>query len=140
VPASILVPQGQTSATFTISTSSQQFDQSSAISATHGGVMRTVILSVTPGSGGGGGTSQPALLTVMATGRSGNQVTSTPAGIVVPVGSTGSATFATGTRITLTVSNNREAIWSGACSSGGNRRRTCTFTISANANVTANVQ
>jgi len=31
-------------------------------------------------------------------------------------------------------------IWSGACSSGGNKVKICTFTISGNASVTANVQ
>jgi hypothetical protein len=67
-------------------------------------------------------------------------VTSTPAGINVTVGSTGSAPFATGTAITLRVTNDRDAIWSGACSSGGNKTKTCTFTLAGNAIVTANVQ
>jgi hypothetical protein len=79
-------------------------------------------------------------LTVTATGRSGERVTSSPTGINVSVGSTGSASFAGGTQITLSVSNGRDAIWSGACSSGGNKRRTCVFTLNANASVTANVQ
>ena len=65
---------------------------------------------------------------------------SSPAGISVNVGSTGSASFNTGTSITLSVSNGRDAIWSGACSSGGDKRRTCTFTLKSNATVTANVQ
>jgi hypothetical protein len=81
-----------------------------------------------------------ASLTVTATGRSGERVTSSPAGINVTVGSTGSASFAVDTRITLTASNGREAVWSGACSSGGNRRRTCTFTLNGNASVNANVR
>jgi hypothetical protein len=67
-------------------------------------------------------------------------VTSSPAGINVSVASTGSASFNVGTRITLSVTNGRDAIWSGACSSGGNKTRTCTFTLNANASVTANVQ
>jgi hypothetical protein len=50
VPASITVPSGATSATFTVSTSTSQFDQSSAISASHGGVTRTVILQVAASS------------------------------------------------------------------------------------------
>jgi hypothetical protein len=66
--------------------------------------------------------------------------TTSPAGINVAVGSTGSASFNTGTSITLSVSNGRDAIWSGACSSGGDKRRTCTFTLTGNASVTANVQ
>ena len=48
--------------------------------------------------------------------------------------------FATGTRITLSVTNERDAIWHGACSSGGNKQKTCTFTLNSNASVTANVQ
>jgi hypothetical protein len=82
----------------------------------------------------------PATLTVSATGRSGERVTSSPAGINVSVGTTGSASFNTGTSITLSVTNGRDAIWSGACSSGGDKTRTCTFTLNANASVTANVQ
>jgi hypothetical protein len=38
------------------------------------------------------------------------------------------------------VTNNWDAIWSGACSSGGNKTKTSTFIISAKASVTANVQ
>ena len=79
-------------------------------------------------------------LTVSATGRSGERVTSSPSGINVSVGSTGSAAFAGGTRITLSVSNGRDAIWSGACSSSGNKAKTCVFTLNTNASVAANVQ
>ena len=93
-------------------------------------------MTVTPAPAPG----QTATLTVTATGRSGERVTSTPAGISVAVGTTGSAPFTTGTSITLTVSNGRDAIWSGACSSGGNKAKTCTFTLNAAASVTANVQ
>lgn len=84
--------------------------------------------------------SQMATLSVTATGRSGERVTSSPAGISVNVGSTGTASFATGTSIRLSVSDGRDAIWSGACSSGGNKTETCTFTLTAAASVTANVQ
>jgi len=38
------------------------------------------------------------------------------------------------------VSNTRDAIWSGACSSGGNKAKTCTLTLTGNASVSANVQ
>jgi hypothetical protein len=31
-------------------------------------------------------------------------------------------------------------VWSGACSSGGNKTRSCTFTINSAAEVTGNVQ
>ena len=81
-----------------------------------------------------------ATLTVTAAGRSGERITSSPTGINVSVGSTASAPFSTGTSITLSASGGRDAIWSGACSSGGNKRRTCTFTITGTASVTANVQ
>ena len=75
-----------------------------------------------------------------ATGRSGERVTSNPAGINVSVGTTGSASFNAGTSITLSATNGRDTVWSGACSSGGNKVKTCTFTLNANATVTANVQ
>jgi hypothetical protein len=82
---------------------------------------------------------QAVTLSVTVTGRS-ERVTSSPAGINVASGSTGSAPFNTGTSITLSVSNGRDAIWSGACSSGGSKRKTCTFTLAGTAAVTANVQ
>ena len=85
-------------------------------------------------------TGPSATLTVTATGRSGERVTSTPTGINVSVGTTGSASFPTGTSITLRVTNSRDAVWSGACSSGGNKARTCTFVLNGNATVSANVQ
>jgi hypothetical protein len=84
--------------------------------------------------------SQVATLTVTATGRSGKRVMSSPAGINVSGGSNGSALISAGTSITLSVTNGRDAIWSGACSSGGDKRRTCTFALSGNVSVTANVQ
>jgi hypothetical protein len=93
--------------------------------------------SFTPQAAASGPT---ATLTVTATGRSGQRVTSTPTGINVSVGTTGLAPFATGTSITLRVTNSRDAIWSGACSSSGSKRKTCTFTLNGNASVTANVQ
>ena len=87
-----------------------------------------------------GAATGSATLTVTASGRSGERVTSSPAGINVSVGTTGSGSFNVGTSITLSVTNGRDAIWSGACSSGGDKRRTCTFTLNGNASVTANVQ
>ena len=78
-------------------------------------------------------------MSVTATGRGGESILSTPAGLSVPTGSTGSAPFAAGTSITLRVSNSRDVIWSWACSSGGNKTKTCTFTASATRTVTANV-
>ena len=81
-----------------------------------------------------------ATLTVTATGRSGERIISSPAGLDVTVGSTGTASFATGTSVTLSVSNGRDAVWSGACSSGGDKTRTCRFTLDGDASVTGNVQ
>ena len=133
VPASVLVAQGASSATFSIPTSAVTTSTPVTITASAAGVTRTATLTVTP-------PAQTALLTVTATGRSGERVTSNPTGINVTVGSTGSASFTTGTAITLRVTNDRDAIWSGACSSGGNKTKTCTFTLGGNATVTANVQ
>jgi hypothetical protein len=142
VPPSVTVPTGSQSAVFTITTSAVSADTGSTISATLNGVTKTATLAVTAGS------SQPppppppqsATLTVTASGRSGERVTSTPSGISVATGSSGSGSFAVGTSIRLTVSNGRSAIWSGACSSGGNKTTSCTFTINGAASVSANVQ
>jgi hypothetical protein len=134
-PASVTVPGGATTASFAIATTAVTTTSSATFAATLGANTRTAVLTVSPSA-----PSQTSTLTVTATGRSGARITSTPAGINVAVGSTGSASFATGTSITLRVSNGREAIWSGACSSGGSKGKTCTFTLSANASVTANVR
>src|SRR5262249_34388455 len=85
-------------------------------------------------------TVSTALLTLTATGRTGETVLSSPVGLRVNVGTTGSASFTTGTVITLSVTNGRDAIWSGGCSSGGVKVKTCSFTINAATSVTANVQ
>jgi len=81
-----------------------------------------------------------ATLTLTASGRAGETISSTPAGLSVRVGTTGSASFPGGTRITLRDTNGRSVIWSGVCSSAGNKTPTCTFTLIANASETANVQ
>jgi hypothetical protein len=133
VPASVMVPAGSTSRTFAVSTSTVATSTPVTITAAYAGNTRTTTLTVNrPG--------QTATLTVTATGRSGERVLSSPTGINVNVGSSGSASFNAGTSITLSVTNSRDAIWSGACSSGGNKTKTCTFTLNANASVTANVQ
>jgi hypothetical protein len=89
---------------------------------------------------GGGTTASTAQLTLRATGRSGEAVSSSPVGLTVNVGTTGSASFATGTVVTLTVSNGRGAIWSGGCSSDGDPQKSCRLTLHAATSVTANVQ
>jgi hypothetical protein len=141
VPASVTVAAGASSASFTVTTKPVTTSTALTITATSGGVSRTATLTVTPQS------SPPPpppsgtlILTVTATGRGGERVTSSPAGINVAVGSTAKASFAKGTTITLSVSNGRDAIWSGACSSGGSKTKTCRFTPTADAAVTANVQ
>ena len=137
VPASVTVPAGATSATFSVATTAVSASTTATITGAFGGATRTAALTVTPPPPPPG---TSVALTVTATGRSGERVTSSPAGISVAVGSTGSASFASGTSITLTVSNGRDAIWSGACSSGGNKTKACTFTLNTAASVTANVQ
>jgi hypothetical protein len=136
VPASVAVAQGATSATFSIATSSVTTSTPATITAIGGGVSRSTTLTVAPPAPPG----QTATLTLTASGRSGERVTSSPAGLSVAVGSTGSASFTVGASITLTVSNGRDAVWSGACSSSGSKRRSCTFTFGGNGSVTANVQ
>jgi hypothetical protein len=135
VPASVTVAAGSTTATFTTTTAAVTGSTPVTLSATYSGTTRTAALTVNPQ-----GATGTAALTVTATGRSGERITSSPAGINVSVGSTGSASFTAGTSITLSVSNGRDAVWSGACSSGGNKRRSCTFTLNADASVSANVQ
>jgi trimeric autotransporter adhesin len=133
VPATVTVAAGATTATFTVTTATVSTATVSTITAAYNGVTRSATVTVNP-------PAASATLTVTATGRSGERVTSSPAGINVPVGSTGSASFAANTSITLSVTNGRDAIWSGACSSGGDKTRTCTFTITGSATVAANVQ
>jgi hypothetical protein len=141
VPSNVTVPSGATSAAFTVTTFAVAASTSVNITASHAGVSFSRSLTVTSSSSPPPPPPpQTVTLTVTASGRSGERIVSSPAGINVAVGSTGSASFAVNTSITLSVSNGRDAIWSGACSSGGNKTRTCTFTITANASVTGNVQ
>ena len=133
VASSATVPAGATTASFSVATSAVTASTPVTITASAGGASKTAALTVTP-------QAQGATLTVAASGRSGERVTSSPAGINVSVGSTGSATFSVGATITLSVSNGRDAVWSGACSSNGNKTKSCRFTMAGNASVTANVQ
>ena len=142
-PATVTVAAGARTATFTIATTSVSATTTATISAAYGGATRSGTLTVSSSSSPPPPPPPPsgtATLTVTATGRSGERVSSSPTGINVSVGGTQSASFATGTSIRLTVSNGRDAIWSGACSSGGEKRRSCTFTINGTASVTANVR
>ena len=134
VPGTLTVPAGASTAGFTVTTMAVSASTSATITAGAGSVVRTASLTVHPAGQTG------ATLTVTATGRSGERIISSPAGLDVTVGSTGTASFATGTSVTLSVSNGRDAIWSGACSSGGDKTRTCRFTLDGDASVTGNVQ
>jgi hypothetical protein len=140
MPASVTVLAGATSASFNISTTVVSVTTPLSILASYNATNRSAVLTVTPPAGPPPPPPQNATLTVTATGRSGERVTSTPSGISVSTGSTGAASFASETSVTLSVSNGRDAIWSGACSSGGNKRKTCTFTLTDSSTVTANVQ
>ena len=140
VPASVTVPAGESNVAFSVSTASVTVTTGMTIFATAGGLTRLTPLYVNPAAAPPPPPVTTVALTVNATGRSGERVTSSPAGINVAVGSSMQASFNSGTSITLSVSNGRDAIWSGACSSGGNKRKTCTFTLNAAGTVTANVQ
>ena len=135
VPASVTVPGGAASATAPVTTAAVAASTSVAITGTAGGASASGTLTVTPAQ-----PSPSATLTVTATGRSGESVLSTPTGLRVAVGATGSAAFAPGTSMTLSATNGRDVIWSGACSSGGNKQKSCTFTLTGNASVTADVK
>jgi hypothetical protein len=132
---SVLIPAGSTTGGFFINTAPVSTQTLATISVSGGGVTRSATLTLNP-------TVAPTSmsLAVTAGGRSGERILSNPAGLSVATGSTGSAQFAPGAAVTLSVTNGRDAIWSGACSSGGNKAKTCTLTLNANASVTANVQ
>jgi Beta-propeller repeat len=137
LPATITVAQGATSIAFQVPTAVVTTQTGLTVFATAGGVQQLAPLFVNPAAPPPPPT---VVLTVSATGRSGQTVTSSPAGIHVGVGSSAQASFASGTSITLSVSGGRSAVWSGACSSGGNKNAACTFTLNGAATVTANVQ
>ncbi|HKT50081.1 MAG TPA: hypothetical protein VJV96_07270 [Candidatus Angelobacter sp.] len=136
VPSTVVIPAGFVSAGFNINTSQVSAQTLVTISVSGGGVTRSATLTLNPPPPA----PSTANLSVTAGGRQGESISSTPAGIHAVVGSTSTAAFAPGTKITLTVSNGRDAIWSGACSSGGNKAKSCTFTLNTNSTVLANVQ
>src|SRR5262249_26865326 len=143
VPLTVVVPAGQTQATFTVTTFAVNVSTVATISAliVQGG-QASALLTVNPGvaactpttcaaqgkncgtiadgcggtltcgtctapqtCGGSGVANVCALatasLTLTATGRAGESISSSPAGLTVNVGATGSASFTTGTSITL---------------------------------------
>jgi hypothetical protein len=142
VPASVTVGSGTTAGGFTVATTSVSTNTSVTITATYAGVSHTATATVTPAAPPTT-TAPPAqtvTVTVSASGRSGELIVSTPTGVSVSVGSSGTASFPAGTSVTLRVSSGRDAVWSGACSSGGDKTKSCTFTANANATVSANVK
>jgi hypothetical protein len=132
---SVTIPAGSTTGGFFINTAAVSTQTLVTISVSGGGVTRSATLTLNP-------VVAPSTisLSVSAGGRSGEQVVSNPTGLSVATGTTGSAQFAPGTAVTLSITNGRDAIWSGACSSGGAKTKTCTLTLNANSSVTANVQ
>lgn len=131
----VLIPAGSTTGGFFINTAAVSTQTLATISVSGGGVTRSATLTLNPAVA-----PTTMSLAVTAGGRSGESVLSNPAGLNVATGSTGSAQFASGATVTLSITNGRDAIWSGACSSGGAKAKTCTLTLKANASVTANVQ
>ena len=132
---SVLVPAGSATGGFFINTAPVSAQTLAMISVSGGGVTRSATLTLNPAVA-----PTTMSLAVTAGGRSGERILSNPAGLSVATGSTGSAQFAPGSVVTLSVTNGRDAIWSSACSSGGNKAKTCTLTLNANSSVTANVQ
>ena len=133
VPASVTVPAGGTSATFTITTTSVTSSSTATISALYGGVTKTAILTVTvappalssvtvnPSSVTGGSTSQGTVTLTSAAPTGGlvvtlsdnSSATSLPASITVPAGST-SATFTiTSSTVTSSTAVTISAVYSG---------------------------
>jgi hypothetical protein len=132
----VIIPAGSTTGGFSIITSFVSQATAVTISVSGGGVTQSAVLTVEPPP------PPPAnsTLLVQASGRSGEVVSSSPAGIHVATGSNQSAQFATGTSVTLSVSDGRDAIWSGACSSAGQKQKTCTLVVNTNLTVNVNVQ
>ncbi len=135
VSNSVLIRAGSKTGGISINTASVSSQTLVTISVSGGGVTRSATLTVNPAVA-----STTMSLSVTAGGRSGERVVSNPAGLNVATGATATAQFAPGTSVTLSVASGRDAIWGGACSSGGAKTRTCTLTLNANSSVTANVQ
>jgi hypothetical protein len=135
VSNSVMISAGSTTGGIIINTAPVSVQTLVTISVSGGGVTRSASLTLNPAVA-----PTTMSLAVTAGGRGGERVVSNPAGLSVATGSTGSAQFAPGTAVTLSISSGRDAIWGGACSSGGAKTRTCTLTLNANSSVTANVQ
>jgi hypothetical protein len=136
IPGQVIIPAGSTAGGFDIITSLVSQPTTVTISVTGGGVTLSTNLTVEPPPP----PPQSSTLLVQATGRANETVSSSPAGISVRTGSNQSAQFPTGASVKLSISDGRDAVWSGACSSGGNKQKTCTLTVNTNLTVNVNVQ
>jgi hypothetical protein len=135
-PASITIPAGFNSGSFTITTNpitASTAPVTVTLTATLGS-SQSATLTVSPKPAPAGAT-----LSLTATGRSGVTISSSPAGLSVPVGQAGSQSFAAGSTITLSASDGRTVIWSGACTASRDTN-SCTFTLNGDASVNANVR
>jgi hypothetical protein len=135
VASSVLIPAGSTTGGIFVNTAPVSTQTQVTISVSGGGVTRSATLTLNPVVA-----ATTMSLGVTAGGRSGERVVSNPAGLSVATGSTATAQFSPGAAVTLSVASGRDAVWGGACSSGGAKTRTCTLTLNANSSVTANVQ
>ena len=139
VPASVTVGRGHDGCGFTVTTTAvERHDGGHDLRDATTASTRTATVTVTPPPPP---PPQTATLTVTATGRSGERVTSTPAGISVATGAqrlgvvhARDVDHAERRRTAAT------AIWSGACSSGGNKIEDLHLHAERSASVTANVQ
>jgi hypothetical protein len=132
---SVLIPAGSTTGGIIITTSPVSTQTLATISVSGGGVTRAATLTLNPQVA-----STTVSLGVIAGGRAGERIISSPAGLSVATGSNGSVQFAPGSVVTLSVASGRDAIWGGACSSNGAKAKTCKLTVNTSAQVTANVQ
>ena len=131
----VLIPAGNTNGGVSIQTQPVSTQTQVTISVSGGGVTRSTILTLNP-------VVAPTTLSleVTAGGRGGETIVSSPAGIKVATGSSQVAQFPPNSTITLGDANGRDVIWSGACTSNGAKTKNCTFTLTADSIVTANVQ
>jgi hypothetical protein len=135
VSNSVLISAGSTTGGITITAAPVTVQTLVTISVSGGGVTRSATLTLNPPV-----VSQTVSLAITAGGRSGERVVASPTGLSVATGSTGSTQVAPGSVVTLSVASGRDAIWGGACSSGGAKARTCKITVNASSSATANVQ
>jgi hypothetical protein len=143
VPSTVTIPENGFAGTAFFTTTPVSAPTTVTITGTYNGSTRTATLWVTPSASTPPPpppSAQTAIVTVNASGRSGVTVSSSPAGIAVSSGSSGSASFRVGDSVTLSGSGGRKAVWSGGCSSGGQKTASCTFTVGGDTTVGANVQ